>query len=237
MPLHGIFAAANAVFRHKLTPPLVSQQICHRDLKLENTLLDGSPAPRLKICDFGYSKVRMSRAARFEAGGGGCYTHPNPPSSFCSPPCYTPSPSPRWAPQPTSPQKSSPRRSTTGRQQTCGPVASPSTSCWWTLHPPPTPPHPRPAHPILTYPMLWQVGAYPFEDPDDPRNFRKTIGVNSEVLKSCRGEGGQAGLRLTRVWGCLWSLSAAHLHLLLHHPGHHTALPRVPPPPLLHLYS
>lgn len=34
-----------------------SQQICHRDLKLENTLLDGSPAPRLKICDFGYSKV------------------------------------------------------------------------------------------------------------------------------------------------------------------------------------
>ena len=33
------------------------QQICHRDLKLENTLLDGSPAPRLKICDFGYSKV------------------------------------------------------------------------------------------------------------------------------------------------------------------------------------
>jgi len=34
-----------------------NQQICHRDLKLENVLLDGSPAPRLKICDFGYSKV------------------------------------------------------------------------------------------------------------------------------------------------------------------------------------
>ncbi|GMN38419.1 hypothetical protein TIFTF001_007648 [Ficus carica] len=34
-----------------------SMQICHRDLKLENTLLDGSPAPRLKICDFGYSKA------------------------------------------------------------------------------------------------------------------------------------------------------------------------------------
>uniref|UniRef100_A0A453G0T8 non-specific serine/threonine protein kinase n=1 Tax=Aegilops tauschii subsp. strangulata TaxID=200361 RepID=A0A453G0T8_AEGTS len=32
-------------------------QICHRDLKLENVLLDGSAAPRLKICDFGYSKV------------------------------------------------------------------------------------------------------------------------------------------------------------------------------------
>lgn len=33
------------------------QQICHRDLKLENTLLDGRTEPRLKICDFGYSKV------------------------------------------------------------------------------------------------------------------------------------------------------------------------------------
>lgn len=37
---------------------LLLQEICHRDLKLENTLLDGSPMPRLKICDFGYSKVK-----------------------------------------------------------------------------------------------------------------------------------------------------------------------------------
>uniref|UniRef100_A0A6N2KK53 non-specific serine/threonine protein kinase n=1 Tax=Salix viminalis TaxID=40686 RepID=A0A6N2KK53_SALVM len=36
-----------------------NMQICHRDLKLENTLLDGSPAPRLKICDFGYSKSSL----------------------------------------------------------------------------------------------------------------------------------------------------------------------------------
>ncbi|KAK9094239.1 hypothetical protein Scep_025708 [Stephania cephalantha] len=36
-----------------------TMQVCHRDLKLENTLLDGSPAPRLKICDFGYSKVLL----------------------------------------------------------------------------------------------------------------------------------------------------------------------------------
>lgn len=36
------------------------QEICHRDLKLENTLLDGSPTPRVKICDFGYSKVNLS---------------------------------------------------------------------------------------------------------------------------------------------------------------------------------
>ncbi|KAK1378592.1 hypothetical protein POM88_025336 [Heracleum sosnowskyi] len=34
-------------------------QICHKDLKLENTLLDGSPAPRLKICDFSYSKSSL----------------------------------------------------------------------------------------------------------------------------------------------------------------------------------
>ncbi|KAL8143367.1 hypothetical protein V2J09_016399 [Rumex salicifolius] len=34
-----------------------AMQVCHRDLKLENTLIDGSPAPRLKICDFGYSKI------------------------------------------------------------------------------------------------------------------------------------------------------------------------------------
>ncbi|KAK2372375.1 serine/threonine-protein kinase SAPK3 [Trifolium repens] len=38
---------------------LHSMQICHRDLKLENTLLDGSPAPRLKICDFGFSKSAL----------------------------------------------------------------------------------------------------------------------------------------------------------------------------------
>ncbi|KAE8667863.1 Serine/threonine-protein kinase SRK2I [Hibiscus syriacus] len=36
-----------------------SMQICHRDLKLDNSLLDGSPAPRLKICDFGYSKTSV----------------------------------------------------------------------------------------------------------------------------------------------------------------------------------
>ncbi|EFJ33556.1 hypothetical protein SELMODRAFT_167058 [Selaginella moellendorffii] len=36
-----------------------ASEICHRDLKLENTLLDGSPAPRLKICDFGYSKSAL----------------------------------------------------------------------------------------------------------------------------------------------------------------------------------
>ncbi|KAL4457282.1 hypothetical protein ABPG75_012147 [Micractinium tetrahymenae] len=33
-----------------------SKGVCHRDLKLENTLLDGQPVPSVKICDFGYSK-------------------------------------------------------------------------------------------------------------------------------------------------------------------------------------
>ncbi|KAK8971518.1 Serine/threonine-protein kinase SAPK2 [Platanthera guangdongensis] len=42
-----------------------SMQICHRDLKLENTLLDGSSAPRLKICDFGYSKVLLQSFLHF----------------------------------------------------------------------------------------------------------------------------------------------------------------------------
>lgn len=40
------------------------KEVCHRDLKLENTLLDGSPAPRLKICDFGFSKVRSCLSNR-----------------------------------------------------------------------------------------------------------------------------------------------------------------------------
>ncbi|EFN59208.1 hypothetical protein CHLNCDRAFT_138144 [Chlorella variabilis] len=85
--------------------------VCHRDLKLENTLLDGRPAPRLKICDFGYSK-----SAVFD---------------------------------------SQPKSTVLSRKQYDGEIAD-VWSCGVTL-----------------YVML--VGAYPFEDPADPRNFRKTI--------------------------------------------------------------
>ncbi|KAL8473358.1 hypothetical protein ACS0TY_030260 [Phlomoides rotata] len=98
-----------------------SMQICHRDLKLENTLLDGSPAPRLKICDFGYSKSSVLHSR---------------PKSTVGTPAYI-------APEVFS------------RREYDGKLAD-VWSCGVTL-----------------YVML--VGAYPFEDPDDPKNFRKTI--------------------------------------------------------------
>ncbi|XP_047959151.1 serine/threonine-protein kinase SAPK7-like isoform X2 [Salvia hispanica] len=98
-----------------------SMQICHRDLKLENTLLDGSPAPRLKICDFGYSKSSVLHSR---------------PKSTVGTPAYI-------APEVLS------------RREYDGKMAD-VWSCGVTL-----------------YVML--VGAYPFEDPDDPKNFRKTI--------------------------------------------------------------
>jgi len=99
-----------------------AMQICHRDLKLENTLLDGSPAPRLKICDFGYSKSSLLHSQ---------------PKSTVGTPAYI-------APEVLS------------KKEYDGKIAD-VWSCGVTL-----------------YVML--VGAYPFEDPEDPRNFRKTIG-------------------------------------------------------------
>ncbi|KAF6153016.1 hypothetical protein GIB67_021621 [Kingdonia uniflora] len=99
-----------------------SMEICHRDLKLENTLLDGSTTPRLKICDFGYSKSALLHSQ---------------PKSTVGTPAYI-------APEVLS------------RKEYDGKIAD-VWSCGVTL-----------------YVML--VGAYPFEDPEDPRNFRKTIG-------------------------------------------------------------
>lgn len=98
-----------------------SMQICHRDLKLENTLLDESSTPRLKICDFGYSKSSVLHSQ---------------PKSTVGTPAYI-------APEVLS------------KKEYDGKIAD-VWSCGVTL-----------------YVML--VGAYPFEDPDDPRNFRKTL--------------------------------------------------------------
>ncbi|XP_004299666.1 PREDICTED: serine/threonine-protein kinase SAPK2-like isoform X1 [Fragaria vesca subsp. vesca] len=97
-----------------------SMQICHRDLKLENTLLDGSTAPRVKICDFGYSKSLLQ----------------SQPKSTVGTPAYI-------APEVLS------------KKQYDGKIAD-VWSCGVTL-------------------FVMIAGAYPFEDPDDPKNFRKTI--------------------------------------------------------------
>lgn len=99
-----------------------SMEICHRDLKLENTLLDDSRLPRLKICDFGYSKSGLLHSQ---------------PKSTVGTPAYI-------APEVLS------------RKEYDGKIAD-VWSCGVTL-----------------YVML--VGGYPFEDPEDPKNFRKTIG-------------------------------------------------------------
>lgn len=98
-----------------------AMQICHRDLKLENTLLDGSPAPRLKICDFGYSKSAVLHSR---------------PKSTVGTPAYI-------APEVLSRQKYDGK---TADVWSCG---------------------------VTLYVML--VGAYPFEDADDPKNISKTI--------------------------------------------------------------
>ncbi|XP_020517638.1 serine/threonine-protein kinase SAPK2 isoform X3 [Amborella trichopoda] len=99
-----------------------SMQICHRDLKLENVLLDGSPAPRLKICDFGYSKSSV--------------LHSQPKSTVGTPAYIAPE--------------------VLARREYDGKIADVWSSG------------------VTLYVML--VGTYPFEDPEDPRNFRKTIG-------------------------------------------------------------
>ncbi|RXH97145.1 hypothetical protein DVH24_035813 [Malus domestica] len=117
------YAAGGELFERICTAGRFSEdeEICHRDLKLENTLLDGSASPRLKICDFGYSKSAILHSQ---------------PKSTVGTPAYI-------APEVLS------------RKEYDGKIAD-VWSCGVTL-----------------YVML--VGEYPFEDPEDPRNFRKTI--------------------------------------------------------------
>ncbi|XP_074353064.1 serine/threonine-protein kinase SAPK1-like [Apium graveolens] len=104
-----------------------SMHICHRDLKLENTLLDGSLAPRVKICDFGYSKSSVFHSQ---------------PKSTVGTPAYV-------APEVLS------RKAYDGKISDVWP---------WR---------------VTLYVML--VGTYPFSDPNDPNDFKKTI---ERILKA-----------------------------------------------------
>ncbi|XP_047341551.1 serine/threonine-protein kinase SAPK2-like [Impatiens glandulifera] len=96
-------------------------EICHRDLKLENTLLDGSGAPRVKICDFGYSKSSVFHSQ---------------PKSRVGTPAYI-------APE------------VFAKKEYDGKIAD-VWSCGVTLY-------------------VMVIGAYPFEDPANPKNFGHTI--------------------------------------------------------------
>ena len=59
----------------------------NRDIKLENTLLDGSRRPLLKICDFGYSKHEKDSLPKSKVGTPG-YTGARAlsPCTFACPP-------------------------------------------------------------------------------------------------------------------------------------------------------
>ncbi|XP_019420414.1 PREDICTED: serine/threonine-protein kinase SRK2I-like isoform X2 [Lupinus angustifolius] len=98
-----------------------SMQICHRDLKMENILLDGNPVPLLKICDFGFSKSNL--------------LHSRPKSTVGTPTYVAPE--------------------VFFRQEYDGKAVD-VWSCG-----------------VILYTML--VGAYPFEDPENPKDIRKTV--------------------------------------------------------------
>jgi serine/threonine protein kinase len=52
------------------------QGVVNRDIKLENTLLDSSPRPLVKICDFGYSKRENFQSAPGSRVGTPAYLAP-----------------------------------------------------------------------------------------------------------------------------------------------------------------
>ncbi|KAG4397227.1 hypothetical protein GLYMA_10G108000v4 [Glycine max] len=88
-----------------------AMEVCHRDLKLENTLLDGSLTLHFNICDFGYSKMGTFLLTLEIADV--------------------------WS---------------------CG---------------------------VTLFVML--VGSYPFEDPNDPKDFRKTIQLEKNLPRGSLG--------------------------------------------------
>ena len=59
-----------------LAPSPLLQGVANRDIKLENTLLDGSPRPLIKICDFGYSKHEKFQSAPGSRVGTPAYLAP-----------------------------------------------------------------------------------------------------------------------------------------------------------------
>jgi serine/threonine-protein kinase SRK2 len=60
------------------------KNVTHRDLKLENTLLDNSPAPLLKIADFGYCKDMSIHTPPKTTVGTPAYVSPVRAFIFCS---------------------------------------------------------------------------------------------------------------------------------------------------------
>ncbi len=46
------------MFADDVLSTVALQGVANRDVKLENTLLVSSARPLIKLCDFGYSKVR-----------------------------------------------------------------------------------------------------------------------------------------------------------------------------------
>jgi len=52
------------------------QGVVNSDIKLENTLLDSSPRPLVKICDFGYSKHEKFQSAPGSRVGTPAYLAP-----------------------------------------------------------------------------------------------------------------------------------------------------------------
>lgn len=78
------FVSASCTLRHELLhadmpfPDLSEnmQGVASRDIKLENTLLDSSPRPLVKICDFGYSKHEKFQSAPGSRVGTPAYLAP-----------------------------------------------------------------------------------------------------------------------------------------------------------------
>lgn len=56
-----------------------SNLVCHRDIKLDNALLDGSNPPRIKLCDFGFAKAfeKGTSARMFTMIGTPAYMSPS----------------------------------------------------------------------------------------------------------------------------------------------------------------